>query len=242
MYKVLARIEREAEPTINSNVIRDAMNHILEDSDLLDTQPINFKILKESPHVYAKMMWSFLNETEIAQIQPGGDQITDMCDTGWLKNALSENEMLNSILRRKCQRVLRSTLKLINDPTLEVHIRYQIDPTLIQQLEDIIHVTRRQLYWSKLHLEGFEMDTSICFRSETASFAATIKLFSLLPSFSLTKKFVTFDARTWRYLLSVCNAPFRHDPRDKTGYRKIEDSLDTFESTLNLKKVRLNHR
>jgi hypothetical protein len=39
---------------------------------------------------------------------------------GWLKNALSENEMLNSILRRKRQRVLRSTLKLINDPPLHV--------------------------------------------------------------------------------------------------------------------------
>jgi hypothetical protein len=51
MYTVLARIEREAEPTINSNVIRDAMNHILEDGDLLGTQPINFKTLKESPHV-----------------------------------------------------------------------------------------------------------------------------------------------------------------------------------------------
>jgi hypothetical protein len=146
MYTVLARIERDAEPTINSNVIRDAMNHILEDGDLLGTQPINFKTPKESPHVYAKIMWSFLNETEIARIQPGEGQITDMCDMGWLKNALSENEMLTSILLRKRQRVLKSTLKLINDPTLEVRVRYQIDPTLIQQLKDIIHVTRRQLY------------------------------------------------------------------------------------------------
>jgi hypothetical protein len=72
MYTVLARIEHDAELTINSNVIRDAMNHILEDGDLLGAQPINFKTLKGSPHVYAKMMWSFLNEMEIAQIQPGG--------------------------------------------------------------------------------------------------------------------------------------------------------------------------
>jgi hypothetical protein len=82
MYTILAHIAAETEPDINSDAVRNAMNCILENRTLLGTEPVDMKSLKRSPHIYAKLLWSFLNEMEIAQIQNGEAQIVDKCDMG----------------------------------------------------------------------------------------------------------------------------------------------------------------
>jgi hypothetical protein len=131
---------------------------------------------------------------ENSNIQNCGRQITDKCDMAWLKQRLNEYTEFGNILRRKRNRIAKSVLKLINDERLNVTLNYRVDAAFIIQLVDLVNVTCRQLECSKIYLKGLLMDPSVCFSSETASFASITKLFTLLPIFGFTKKFVDYDA------------------------------------------------
>jgi hypothetical protein len=241
MYTVLAQINPEPMPEIESDVVQDAVNNILANSSLLGAVRVDLASLKASPHIYAKIMWGFLNEMENSNIQNDGRQITDKCDMAWLKQKLNEYTEFGNLLRRKRNRIAKSVLKMINDDRLDVTLNYRVDAAFILQLVDLVHVTRRQLECSKVYLKGLLMDPSVCFSSETASFASITKLFTLLPVFGFTKKFVSFDAATWRHVMVACGAPCPDIAR-RSGLPKIHSGLDVFERTLHLKKVRLHHR
>jgi hypothetical protein len=241
MYTVLAQINPEPMPEIESDVVQDAVNNILANRSLLGTVRVDLASLNASPHIYAKIMWGFLNEMENSNIQNGGRQITDKCDMAWLKQRLNEYTEFGNLLRRKRNRIAKSVLKLINDDRPDVTLNYRVDTAFILQLVDLVHVTRRQLEYSKIYLKGLLMDPNVCFSSETASFASITKLFTLLPVFGFTKKFVSFDAEIWRHVMVACGAPCPVIAR-RSGLPKIHSGLDVFEQTLHLKKVRLHQR
>jgi hypothetical protein len=82
-----------------------------------------------------------------------------------------------------------------------------------EELERLIRLTRLQLNISRLYLQGEVVDPSLCFRSRTTSPSLVTKLYTLLPVMSLTKKYVTFNAATWKHLFDVCGYPLV-DPND----------------------------
>lgn len=83
------------------------------------------------------------------------------------------------------------------------------------------------------------MDPTTCFRSKTCSSAKTTKFFSLLPNFSLQRKFVSFNAIQWRHLFNACGIRLRHDPNAREGIDKQAEDFLTFDQSLDFKKVGL---
>jgi preprotein translocase subunit SecY len=66
MYTVLAQLNPEPMPEIESDAVQDAVNNILANRSLLGTVRVDLASLNVSPHIYAKIMWGFLNEMETA--------------------------------------------------------------------------------------------------------------------------------------------------------------------------------
>jgi hypothetical protein len=114
-----------------------------------------------------------------------------------------------------------------------------------EELERLIRLTRLQLNISRLYLQGEVVDPSLCFRSTTASPSLVTKLYTLLPVMRLTKKFVTFDAATWKHIFDVYGYPLV-DPNDNQP--ALAPGIDTrkrhfsfFDKSLNFGKVRLKN-
>jgi hypothetical protein len=61
MYTVLEQINPEPMPEIESDIVQDAVNNILANRSLLGTVRVDLVSLNASPHIYAKIMWGFLN-------------------------------------------------------------------------------------------------------------------------------------------------------------------------------------
>jgi hypothetical protein len=245
LYTKLAGIELKHEPSPELEDVIDAMDYIGSFGRLdsiLGTALIDFETFKASPHIDINVMWTMLSQMEEANTQVADSQIADKCAMAWLRITLNEYHVYKKLPRRKRQKVLKTVLNLINGDNPNFTIQCQIDQDFIRELTRIIVCIRCQLELSSLLLSGRAMiDPSICFKSETASLTKMTKLFSLLSYFSLQRKFVTFDAVSWRRLLLECGVYLDDDdthdilPVIETQCKKLR----VFRQSLNFKKVGL---
>ncbi|CEP19230.1 hypothetical protein [Parasitella parasitica] len=80
LYTKLAGIELENEPDVESEDVACAIEIITDIDGLLGPTPIDLEILKGSPRVYVKVLWTILNEMEMAKIQAIDNEMVDKCD------------------------------------------------------------------------------------------------------------------------------------------------------------------
>jgi hypothetical protein len=67
----------------------------------------------------------------------------------------------------------------------------------------------------------------------------------MLPVMSLTKKFVPFNAATWKHIFDVCGYPLvdpnDNQPAPSPSIDKRKEHLGFFDKSLNFNKVRLKN-
>jgi hypothetical protein len=133
-------------------------------------------------------------------------------------------------------------LKMINAERERIRIHYELDPGVIQQLIDIVRGTRRAIGLSKEYLSGDPgIDRSLCFYTDSASHAFSVRLFNILPALSLTKKFVVFDAHTWKGLLLRCKVVFEERDASPLGFGRIAQDTELFDDSFYMNKFRLGN-
>ncbi|ORX61816.1 hypothetical protein DM01DRAFT_1370827 [Hesseltinella vesiculosa] len=269
-YDTLCGTDSEpATPTYAHASWQDAVASVISNVTLGPT-PVNLENLTAKFNLYLPVVYGFLAEMEAYNNAATGvvseETIVDYADNKSCWELLTRLDRFNDLGRRQQNRLVRAFFKMVNHPTMPVRFGPKLGDYLRSGMTTLVTRTREQLSLSRQFLNGrYMIDTSVCFRTTTASTMHVTKMYTLLPALRFTRKFVTLDAQCLARIFDQAGAQPRYEdylfvgnpvamdgPNDEpsrrgrprqpvlSDYQKIKKKFLVFWSSLDFKKPRIS--
>ncbi|CAO3620873.1 unnamed protein product [Cunninghamella blakesleeana] len=210
--------------------------------------PINIKKMANEPGIYLKILYKHLQDIE----KYSEEKITLYNDIqveaaySWCKHKIKEHPDYENWYRKKKSAIAFKTFQLINNNERKVQYNHRgVSDDAKNFLISFVNDTRSQIENSKKFLTAEnppDADKSICFRPAMDLTIKKVRLFALVPQYSLKRKYITINASTLRSIF--VRSKIKHEYKEIDGgvnnIGNIKANTDFFTKVFDFSKLHIN--
>ncbi|GAA5813016.1 hypothetical protein MFLAVUS_006482 [Mucor flavus] len=173
----------------------------------ITNEPVTLTSITKNPGIYLQRMHQFLlyfeafNNDTIRTF----NEVQTEASYVWVKQALNGSDLFKVLNRKKRNRLSFLAFTSLRDNT-NFENTLQLETAQYEYIVNLIQTTRNQIVNSKIYMDEsnenrLNVRIQYCFRPEMLLSIKQYKLFSLVPMYSFTRKYVEIDIAHLKFLL-----------------------------------------
>ncbi|GAA5805581.1 hypothetical protein HPULCUR_011100 [Helicostylum pulchrum] len=193
--------------TIQNTPNNIALVNTIIGASRITNEPVTMTLMTTNPGLFLQHMYQILlyfkkfNNDNIRTF----NEVQTEASYVWMKQVLSGNGLFKVFNRKKRNRLSFLALRSLRD-NINLENTLQLDVAQYEYIVNLIQTTRNQIINSEIYLDENNenrLNTRIrdCFRPDMALSIKQYKLFSLVPIYSFTRKYVEINIKHLRSLL-----------------------------------------
>ncbi|GAA5799348.1 hypothetical protein HPULCUR_004762 [Helicostylum pulchrum] len=193
--------------TIQNTPNNIALVNTIIGASRITNEPVTMTLMTTNPGLFLQHMYQILlyferfNNDNIRTF----NEVQTEASYAWMKQVLSGNDLFKVFNRKKRNRLSFLAFRSLRD-NINLENTLQLDVAQYEYIINLIQTTRNQIINSEIYLDENNenrLNTRIqdCFRPDMALSIKQYKLFSLVPMYSFTRKYVEIYIKHLRSLL-----------------------------------------
>lgn len=226
-----------------------ALVDIIINATRITNEPVTLASITKNPGIYLQRMHQFLlyfeafNNDTIRTF----NEVQTEASYVWVKQALNGSDLFKVLNRKKRNRLSFLAFTSLRDNT-NFENTLQLETAQYEYIVNLIQTTRNQIVNSKIYMDEsnenrLNVRIQYCFRPEMLLSIKQYKLFSLVPMYSFTRKYVEIDIAHLKSLLRKVQRETQiplETLQENQEDRKHDDATLLFSQVFDFDRLRLD--